>query len=218
MFASLSSLCRKDQETTTHLLLDCTFAKSIWQWLSSILKLRCNFTTIQEAIQVSQRKWSPLCKIAILSAVINSLNTIWFCRNQMRFVDKKINFKSTINLIISGTAMTGKNSNCAANSTISDFILLKAFSVKINYGNAPKIKEVIWQPLVFNWIKWNIDGASIGNPGPSSCGGIFRNNNVEFLGAFAYNLGNTNSLQAPSLCMWSIEAPSSTYITAKNFN
>lgn len=92
--------------------------------------------------------------------------------------------------------MTGNNSNCAANSTISDFILLKAFSVKINYGIAPKIKEVIWQPLVFNWIKWNIDGASIGNPGPSSCGGIFRNNNVEFLGAFAYNLGNTNSLVA----------------------
>lgn len=49
-------------------------------------------------------------------------------------------------------------------------MLLKAFSVKINYGKAPTIKEIMWQPLVFNWIKCNIDGA------------------------FAYNLGNTKSL------------------------
>ncbi|MCH81156.1 ribonuclease H protein [Trifolium medium] len=36
----------------------------------------------------------------------------------------------------------------------------------------------------------------IGNPGPSSCGGIFRNSNAEFLGASAYNLGISNSLCA----------------------
>jgi len=40
----------------------------------------------------------------------------------------------------------------------------------------------------------SVDGASIENPGPSSCRGIFRNSNVEFLGAFAYNMGITNSL------------------------
>jgi len=103
---------------------------------------------------------------------------------------------SAINMIISGTAMTGNNSNCAANSSISDFVLLEAFSVKLNVGNAPRIKEILWQPPVFNWIKCNIDGASLGNPGPSSCGRIYRNNKAEFLGAFAYNLGNTNSLVA----------------------
>ena len=185
-----------NQETTSHLFLDCIFATSIWQWLSSILNLQCNFSYIQEAIQLSQRNWSPLCRIVILSAVINILNIIWFCRNQLRFNSKKINFRSAINLIISATAMTGNNSRCVAITSIADFVLLKAFSVKINYGNAPRIKEVLWQPPVINWIKCNIDGASVGNPGPSSCGGIFRDNNAEFLGAFAYNLGNTNSLVA----------------------
>jgi len=92
--------------------------------------------------------------------------------------------------------MTSNNSKCAANSTIADFVFLKAFSFKINYGNAPRIKEIIWQPPVFNWIKCNIDGASVGNLGPSVFGGIFQDRNAEFLGAFSYNLGITNSLVA----------------------
>jgi len=192
----MCSLCRKKQETTTHLLLHCDFAKSIWQWLASTIKVPCNFNSIQEVINVSQRRWSPLCKVVVLSTVINCLNTIWFCRNQMIFADKKINYRSVINLIILDTSMTGNNSKCAANSSIADFVLLKAFSVKINYGNAPKIKEIIWQPPVFDWIKCNIDGAFLSNPGPSSCGRIFRDKNADFLGAFAYNLGITNSLVA----------------------
>lgn len=44
--------------------------------------------------------------------------------------------------------------------------------------------------------KCNIDGASVRNLDPSFCGEIFRNSTAEFLGAFAYNLGNTNSLVA----------------------
>ena len=137
----------------------------------------------------------PLCKIVILSAVINCINTIWLSRNQIRFTDRKINHRSAINLIITGTTLTGNNSKLAANSSISEFVILKAFSVKINCNNAPRIKEIIWQPPILNWIKCNIDGASNGNPGPS-CGGIFRNSNANFLGAFADNLGIANSFCA----------------------
>jgi len=34
------------------------------------------------------------------------------------------------------------------------------------------IKEVIWKPLILNWIKCNCNGASAGNT--TSCGGIYR--------------------------------------------
>jgi len=128
--------------------------------------------------------------------MINILNIIWFCRNQHRFNNKRINVRSTINLIIAATALTGNHTKQAANTSIEDFVLLKAFSVKINYSRAPTIKEVIWQPPVFNWIKCNVDGASEGNPGPASCGGIYRDKNGAFMGAFAYNLGISNSLFA----------------------
>jgi len=80
--------------------------------------------------------------------------------------------------------------------THSKFVLLKAFSVQTTYINTPKIKEVIWHPPILNRVKWNIDGASLGNPGPLSCEGIFRNSNADLLGAFAMNLGFSNSLCA----------------------
>jgi ribonuclease HI len=54
-------------------------------------------------------------------------------------------------------------------------------------------------------VKCNCDGASIGNPGPSSCGGIFRNSDAIFLGAYAFNLG-TSSLNAELVgAMFAIE-------------
>ena len=193
---SMCSMCTKNQETTSHLLMECTFATTLWNWLESIIKVHCNFSSIQEAIQICQRNFSPLCKIVVLAVVINIINIIWFCRNQQRFNNKRINVRAVINLIISATTLTGNNSNCAANSSIFDFVLLNAFSVKINYENAPRIKEIIWQPPVFEWIKCNIDGAAVGNLGPASCGGIYRDNSGEFLGDFAYNLGITNSLNA----------------------
>jgi hypothetical protein len=40
------------------------------------------------------------------------------------------------------TAMSGDNSNLAANSSIADFVILKAFS-------APRIKKDIWQHIQY---------------------------------------------------------------------
>ncbi|GAU26475.1 hypothetical protein TSUD_294430 [Trifolium subterraneum] len=62
-------------------------------------------------------------------------------------------------------------------------------------SKAPVTKEVIWHPPIPNWIKCNIDGASKGNPGISSCGGIFRNNAADFMLCFAKPLGFTTSYQ-----------------------
>lgn len=64
--------------------------------------------------------------------------------------------------------MSGYNSNMAATSSILEFVLLNNFSVKLKLGNAPRIKEVLWKPPIFSWIKCNINGASIENPGPYS--------------------------------------------------
>jgi len=60
----------------------------------------------------------------------------------------------------------------------------------------PSIKEVIWSHPLHYWIKCNIDGASIENPGNSAYGGIFRNNETDFLCCFAEPLGYSNSYLA----------------------
>jgi ribonuclease HI len=55
------------------------------------------------------------------------------------------------------------------------------------------LKEIHWQPPWVNWTKCNIDGASCGNSGIASCGGIFRNHKADFLFGFAELLGVTSS-------------------------
>jgi len=111
-----------------------------------------------------------------------------------RFNSKTIPLCTALNLITTGTSLAGNLSSLHASSSMADFVLLHGFSIKIKRGSAPRIKEVLWQPPVLNWIKCNIDGACKGNPEPSSCGGIFRNATAEFVGAFACNLGISNSL------------------------
>lgn len=49
---------------------------------------------------------------------------------------------------------------------------------------------------MYHWIKCNSDGASLGNPGVSSCGGIFRDFEGTCLGCFVEPLGTLTSYQA----------------------
>lgn len=193
---SMCNLCNSNEETFQHLFFECRFAKDIWNWLGSKINAQCNLSSLIEALDLCNRHNSPLCKLVVLAAVVYCFNTIWYCRNQKRFLNKNILLNSALNLILTGSALVGNNSNLHASSSMADFILLKAFSVNIKYGNAPRIKEVLWQPPIFNWIKCNIDGACKGHPGASSYGGIFRNSEANFLGAFACNLGISNSLTA----------------------
>lgn len=74
-----------------------------------------------------------------------------------------------------------------------DFEMLKYFKVIIQFLNAPKILEVIWKPPTCNWIKINCDRASLGNLGPSACGGITKDYEGHFLGDFSHILGVSNS-------------------------
>ena len=45
-------------------------------------------------------------------------------------------------------------------------------------------------------LKFNVDGATRGKPGPMSIGGILRNNNGEVLFRFSKNVGVCNSNKA----------------------
>jgi hypothetical protein len=95
-----------------------------------------------------------------------------------------------------------------AKSNIAEFVLLKSFQVQMKYANAPVIKEVTGYLLsLIGLNKCNCDGASNGNPGPSSCRGTFRYSDASFLGAYASNLGINSSLNAELFgAMLAIEA------------
>jgi hypothetical protein len=82
-------------------------------------------------------------------------------------------------------------------TNIRDFTILKTFKVTIHHPNAPVVKEIIWNPPLYNWTKCNIDGAC--SQGKASCSDIFRNHDADFMFYFAEPLGNTSSYLA-ELC------------------
>ncbi|GAU41047.1 hypothetical protein TSUD_374010 [Trifolium subterraneum] len=73
------------------------------------------------------------------------------------------------------------------------------FRITINHPITLVHREIIWQPPLLNWFKFNIDGASSGNPDNASCGGVFRDHNADFVYAFAEPLGFASSYFA-ELC------------------
>ena len=148
---STCNFCLKSSVTSNHILFECSYAYHIWNWLSSIIHV-------------------PI----ISSAIINIVCAISYARNQIRFNNTSIHWKSSIVNIISNMALSGNSTSKCSNNSISDFAVLKAFDLKILPPKAPPIREVLWQPAIQDWIKCNSDGASSRMLGRTACGGMFR--------------------------------------------
>jgi ribonuclease HI len=193
---SMCSFCFKHDESSFHIFFECDFAIKLWSWLASCLDLNLQFTSFEDMWKVADLNWSPQCKITVIAAIVNLINTIWHVRNQVRFNNNRISLNAAVALITASTSLTGNNTKKVASNSIRDFIVLKHFKVCTHNPKTPIVKEIFWNPPLLNWVKCNIDGASKGNPGLSSCGGIFRNNEADFLLCFAEPLGFTSSYHA----------------------
>jgi hypothetical protein len=91
-------------------------------------------------------------------------------------------------MISASVSLSGNKTNKTINSSMRDFTILKNFRINLHPPKAPIIKEVFWQPPLFNWIKGNTDGAA--NSSTAAYGGLFRNHLADFMGGFAENIGN----------------------------
>jgi hypothetical protein len=110
------------------------------------------------------------------------------------FKTKKNPWRTTLAVIMSSTALSGNLSKAAAHGNVSNFMMLRKFSVKLHPPRAPRVINVIWILPSPNWIKCKTNGSTTGNH--SSCGGIFRNSNLDFLLCFGENTGLGNALHA----------------------
>lgn len=100
--------------------------------------------------------WYDRCKLVIQKSVINIFHAIWHCRNMWRFQANLIPCKTSTNVIISNVSLSGNYANIVASSKHFLFMILESFYVKIHPPNVPKIKEMMWLPPVYLWIKCNI--------------------------------------------------------------
>ena len=58
-----------------------------------------------------------------------------------------------------------------------------------------------WTPPRVGWMKLNTDGASHGNPGLATAGGVLRNGDGEWCGGFVFNIGRCS---APLAELWGV--------------
>lgn len=157
--ASMCSLCLNHAETSFHLFFDLPYARKLWYWFANTINKAFKFTQIDDIWKICDLHWSPQCKVMIKSDMINLINTIWFVRNQSRYHDMVIPWKSVISIIIANASMSGNHTALLSYNSVTDFSILRSYRVKINYPKAPDIKEIFWKPPMINWTKCNIDGA-----------------------------------------------------------
>jgi len=191
---SRCSLSHVANESSTHLFLECPYALHLWRWFASTFNCTVNFQSKEDIWNICNGSWNPQCKTVLTSSLINIFNCIWFARNQSRFQDKNIHWKSSIAAVISNSTLFGNLSKTVASPSISNFVILKKFNVSLHPPRAPRIIEVIWQRPSPGWTKCNTDGST--NVNLSSCGGIFRDSNSKLLICFGESTGIGNSLHA----------------------
>jgi hypothetical protein len=114
-------------------------------------------------------------------------------RNNARFYNKTTHWKSVVNWIQANVSMARNRSKSSAYPSISYFSILKKYNVIIHPPKAPGIKEVIWHSPISLWVKCNTDETSNNT---SSCGGVFRNSNSEFICGFDDNIGHKSAFIA----------------------
>jgi hypothetical protein len=117
---SMCSLCSNHQESIHHLFYECSYDLNIWYWLSSILQTNLNLSAL-DIWNTCFRGWSDQCQIVVLASIINVIDRIWYARNQIRFNDRVIHWKSAINMVISKTSLAGNRSSKTASNTMPEF-------------------------------------------------------------------------------------------------
>ncbi|XP_019432259.1 PREDICTED: uncharacterized protein LOC109339299 [Lupinus angustifolius] len=161
---SICNLCRSTEESSAHLFFNCSFAKLIWNWLSTQLGYPIDHASTKSLLSISA-SWSPQLQQVLISTIVNSIAVIWHCRNKSRFDNLNINSAQAIQMIKLNTSFTGNFTKLCAKPSLLEFSILRAFQVTAKYNKAPTISEVNWAMPLMGWVKINTDGAAKGSPG-----------------------------------------------------
>ncbi|KAF1882437.1 hypothetical protein Lal_00039085 [Lupinus albus] len=119
--ASMCSNCYSQIETSNHVFLTCSFVVQLWDWLGGIFKIHFNTNSIESLFLACNRQWCPQVKGVLVAAIINTINTAWFCRNSSRFDGKKLSLVQAKSRIKLATSLAGNNSKLLTNNSVSNF-------------------------------------------------------------------------------------------------
>ena len=191
--ASRCVLCCRSEESLLHIFLTCSFATSLWNNWVGLFELG---TVPHSLIELLHHGRSQQLKEIWLICYTTTLWFIWKIRNKVRHENFACDVNATRQLIMGHIkASSNLASGCMYNS-ITELRVLKNFGLACRPRRAPRITEVNWLPPILGWIKINTDGACQWASGRAGYGGVFRDFDGSFLGAFASNLDIPCSVDA----------------------
>lgn len=167
--------CGSDQETIIHTLRDCSKARVVWAKLP--------FHDEADFYSLDCLEWIN----HYMSQSQNSLFAtacwiIWKARNSEIFNDVSWSVWFSLNQI-----------------TCLHMDIVKAFGTNIQ-TKQPRLVQ--WHTPPEAYIKLNVDGSSLGNPGRSGFGGILRDMNGEWVSGFSGFCGYTTNINAELLAIY----------------
>ncbi|KAK2636400.1 hypothetical protein Ddye_031192 [Dipteronia dyeriana] len=99
--------------------------------------------------------------------------TIWKCKNQVVFNSMSVSLDQAEDTVKFRVVWWFKHHAKGFNESISTMLLnIKELCIDDNTNKLRSNME--WTPPAFNRLKFNVDGSSLGKPGPAGIGGVLR--------------------------------------------
>ncbi|KAG7533397.1 Ribonuclease H domain [Arabidopsis thaliana x Arabidopsis arenosa] len=184
--SDVCQVCRGAVETTIHVLRDCPAMSGIWlrvvpQYRRRVFfeqsLLEWLFDNLRERSRPGEENWPTLFSCAVWWAwkwrCGNVFGEQGRCRDRVRFVKE------------------------LAEETVRSHSLVQGGT----RSETPIEQIISWKRPREGWVKLSTDGASHGNPGPATAGGVIRGFDGEWLGGFALNIGICS---APLAELWGV--------------
>lgn len=190
---SICCFCKAHQETSSHIFFECLETSKIWQWIENDIDLQLDYTTWNSLLLRCTCIKSSFTLQIMLFTIITTIWLIWLERNKWYFQGIQCDMLNLIHQLIVDVHMRYPLTTGVNNSSITDFKISQLFRIHLRAKKQTVTTEVYWQPPQHNWVKINIDGSAFGSPSIGSIGGIFRNQECQFLGGLEQNIGNATT-------------------------
>jgi hypothetical protein len=120
ILVSIYLLCYMHAENSTHLFLECEFARKIWNWLG--LKLHRNISLVSFAalLECVPQRCSSQIRDVMVASVAHTVYSIWIAWNALRFTSATLSIHATLAKITSFTTMSGTvpKGHCVASDVV----------------------------------------------------------------------------------------------------
>lgn len=138
-----------------------------------LINIKINGSFLVFFKRIFHSNMSPQVRSLWLGVVTATMWGIWYQRNGYKFDDKLSNLVRLRFSVVGWVKEAAIIAKGSMHNSIHDFVIIKNFGVQCKSSKAPRIVEIKWYPLLYGWVKCNMDGLSKNPSRLAACGGLF---------------------------------------------